>query len=49
MNQNENAITLPGYAPYRFSPSAATNQQNSVRDAAQLSQFQIIAFSGAIE
>ena len=31
-----------------FSPSAATNQQNSVRDVVQLSQIQTIAISEAI-
>ena len=32
-----------------FSPSAATNQQNSVRDVVQLSQIQTIAISEAIK
>ena len=32
-----------------FSPSAATNQQNSVRDVVQLSQIQIIVISEAIQ
>ena len=32
-----------------FIPSAATNQQNSVRDVVQLSQNQIIAISEAIQ
>ena len=43
----KNGIILPG-CDGSFSPSAATNQQNSVRYVVQLSQIQIIAISEAI-
>ena len=43
-----NGIFSPG-CDGSSSPSAATNQQNSVRDIVQLSQIQIIAISEAIQ
>ena len=41
-----NYLTVRGKS---FSPSAATNQQNSVRDVVQVSQIQISAISEAIQ
>ena len=43
-----NGIISPG-CHGTFSPSAATNQQNGVRDVVQLSQIQIIAISETIQ
>ena len=47
IERNINGIISAGYDD-SFCPSAATNQQNSVRDVVQLSQFQIIAISEAV-
>ena len=44
----KNVIISPG-CDGSFSPSAATNQQNSLKDVVQLSRIQIITISEAIQ
>ena len=48
LNLNKTGIISSG-CDGSFSPSAATNQQNSIRDVVQLSQSHIIAISEAIQ
>ena len=47
IKRNTDGTNSPG-CDSCFSPSAETNQQNSVRDAVQWTQIQIIAISEAI-